>query len=194
VFPAAGFFRLAARETHTPGELNMVPRSLVLEIRRWLDEDELSLRQIAARTGLTRNTVAEIANGKIFQRPRRARQEAYGNPEDFPELSQPPRRCPDCGRLVYLPCRPCLIERRAAESDPPDAPADDGPMQLELRGACRRRYEEVLVNRLITSVHPEFQPPYLEPKVVGTLRVPDPHTECAVYRSLPLPQLPTPNS
>lgn len=81
----------------------MLPAQLDAEIRRLLAAGE-SQRQIAARLGVSRNTVQAIATG------RRQRGGRINANLRFPELAGPdvlPERCRGCGGLVYKPCVLC---------------------------------------------------------------------------------------
>ncbi len=85
----------------------MLALSTVVEIRRLLDEGQLSQRKIAAKLGVSRGSVGAIASGK---------RGLYGrDPEEaHPELCSldlPPERCPSCGGMVYMPCVLCRARR-----------------------------------------------------------------------------------
>jgi len=81
----------------------MLPLALVEEIRRLLDEGQLSHRKIAAKLDVSRGTVGAIASG---------RRGIYGrepNSEDSSLACQDfaPERCRHCGAMVYKPCVLC---------------------------------------------------------------------------------------
>jgi predicted XRE-type DNA-binding protein len=81
----------------------MLPLTIVEEVCRLLEEDELSQRQIAARLGISRGTVNAIALGK---------RGVFGRESDMlgAELVRrdcSPVRCPGCKALVYMPCVLC---------------------------------------------------------------------------------------
>ena len=85
----------------------MLPLVVVEEIRRLLEEGQLSQRKIAAKLRVSRGTVGAIANG---------RRGIYGSepdPEkpDFCSLDLPPERCRGCGAMVYMPCVLCRARR-----------------------------------------------------------------------------------
>jgi len=109
-------------------------------IRRLLAEGKASMRKIARMTGVSRGTVLAIAHGKRRDRVRRS-------PEDGDlamRPSGPLRRCPGCGGLVRMPCRLCRV--RAWKSSPRSKPLPrrpDEPLQVDLLGDHRLRYEEV---------------------------------------------------
>jgi hypothetical protein len=80
---------------------------MVEEIRRLLEEGELSQRKIATKLRVSRGTVSAIASGK---------RGIYGSEPDpeKPELHSldlPPERCSGCGAMVYMPCVLCLARR-----------------------------------------------------------------------------------
>lgn len=81
----------------------MLPLARVQEVRRLLDEGQLSQRQIAARVGVSRGTVGAIALGKRGLHGR----ESFGEDDDPCAPTSLPVRCPGCGALVYLPCLLC---------------------------------------------------------------------------------------
>jgi hypothetical protein len=113
-------------------------------IRRLLAERKWSMRKIARMSGVSRGTVLAIAHGKRRDRPRRA-------PEDGDLLvrpSGPLRRCPGCGGLVQMPCRLCRVRAWTSSprsTRPPRRP--DLPLQVELVGEHRLRYEEIRARR-----------------------------------------------
>jgi hypothetical protein len=87
----------------------MLPLVMAEDIRRLLEEGELSQRKIAAKLGVSRGTVGAIASGK---------RGIYGSEPD-PEkpglrsLDLPPERCSGCGGTVYMPCVLCRARRYA---------------------------------------------------------------------------------
>ncbi|MBN2580891.1 MAG: helix-turn-helix domain-containing protein [Pirellulales bacterium] len=87
----------------------MLAPHLQEEIRRLLAAGKMSRRKIARLTGVSRGTVGLIAAGK-----RRGPVPPW---EDDPARPlEPPKRCPSCGGLVFMPCRLCrmrqVIEKR----------------------------------------------------------------------------------
>jgi len=80
----------------------MLPLSVVQEIERHLREGRLSQRKIAARLGVSRATVGDIASG---------RRGSHGRESDLLQMDDPgqlpPQRCSACGYLVFLPCVIC---------------------------------------------------------------------------------------
>lgn len=82
----------------------MIEPSVVEEVRRLLAEGKLSQRKIAKHLGISRATVGAIASGKRPDYQPRPREE-----DDPFQITGPPRRCPGCGGVVYLPCRLCYV-------------------------------------------------------------------------------------
>jgi hypothetical protein len=83
----------------------MISPAKVAEVRRLLVEEGLSQRNVANLTGVSRGTIHAIAAGKrpdyeLSRRPFDA---------DFSPPDGPPRRCPECGGMVHMPCRLCRV-------------------------------------------------------------------------------------
>jgi len=81
----------------------MLPLATIQRIDRLLRDGKVSQRKIARQVGVSRGTVAAVASG---------RRGLYGKePEDEASRSlapqSPPKRCPGCGFLVYMPCLVC---------------------------------------------------------------------------------------
>lgn len=97
----------------------------------------VSQRRVAALTGYTRNTVASIFHGRRQKRAERPAKKLDKEPFD---KRGPIMRCPTCGGLVFPPCLACKIR-----SQGPGArdQRSDGPLQLELKPAHRKRYEQI---------------------------------------------------
>jgi len=89
----------------------MVSQGVVDQILRLLAEGQLSQRKIALSVGVSRGTIGAIAKG---HRPRiRTTEERFADPN---RPLGPPRRCPGCGGLVYMPCLLCRVrELKASE-------------------------------------------------------------------------------
>jgi len=126
----------------------MIAPSVVDEIRRLLAEDKWSYRKIAKMTGVSRGTVGAIANG----RRRDYRPATKTDEEETTQPTGPPRRCPTCGGMVYMPCRLCRVRRhveKLSRSGNARRPVrHDGPLRLELRGEHQVRYEEIRARRI----------------------------------------------
>jgi DNA-binding XRE family transcriptional regulator len=126
----------------------MIAPSVVHEIKRLLAEGKYSQRRIARITGVSRGTVGAIASGKRPDYETRAR-----DPElELEQPTGPPRRCPGCGGLVYLPCRLCHVRKLVAEARIARPPAKrEGPLQLDLSDDHRARYERIRLRRTTTT-------------------------------------------
>ena len=123
----------------------MIAPSVVNQIKRLLAEGRFSQRKIARMTGVSRGTVGAIAAGK-----RRDHEALSQSREEEPEEpAGPPRRCPGCGGIVYLPCRLCGVRKLLAEARITRRPArPDEPLALELVGEHRTRYESLRARRM----------------------------------------------
>ena len=118
----------------------MISPQIVAEVRRLLAEGKRSHREIARLTGISRGTVGAIASGR--------RPEYEPLEEDEGEgPTGPPRRCPNCGGLVFVPCRLCRVRKALAGKRrlvPRRTMAEVGqPLELALRPEHRARFEEV---------------------------------------------------
>ena len=92
----------------------MLPTALIMEVRRLLDRRELTYREISKRLGVSRGLITAMANG---QRGNHGRDPGDETPTSSPrrELTSP-MRCPECGGLVYPPCRLCAVRAIRARS------------------------------------------------------------------------------
>jgi hypothetical protein len=123
----------------------MIASHLVEQVEQLLAEGKLSHRKIARLTGVSRGTIGAIASGKRCIRPR-----AMCLWEDEPVIPDtPPQRCPDCGGMVYMPCRVCRTRKAAARSPglrslmQGNARQPIVPLGLNLKPVHHERYEEV---------------------------------------------------
>jgi len=122
----------------------MIAPSVANQIKRLLSEGKYSQRKIARMTGVSRGTVGAIAGGKRPDYEARARERQ----SELEQPTGPPRRCPGCGGLVYMPCRLCRVRKLAAESRiarPPVRPEER--LRLDLSGDHRSRYERIRLRR-----------------------------------------------
>ncbi|REJ69243.1 MAG: XRE family transcriptional regulator [Planctomycetota bacterium] len=103
----------------------MIAEETEREIDRLLALGKYSRREIARRTAVSHSTVARIANGTRQPRP---------HPEErLAEIlarrdEGPPRRCPDCGGMVFMPCLLCdarLYRERSVRHAPGAEPRRD---------------------------------------------------------------------
>jgi len=125
----------------------MIAPRIVKEIRRLLNERRLSQRKIAELIGVSRGTVGAVASGK---RPDRLQPRRAADYDESLKPSGPPRRCPSCGGMVYMPCRVCQTRAAIAEKRPPQwqfSPLEE-PLGLELKDNYLRRYEQLRTARL----------------------------------------------
>jgi hypothetical protein len=79
----------------------MLRPSQIRKIRKLL-ADGWSLRKIARKMQLARNTVEAIAHGRRYS-------PLPPPDEDEPQCLGPPVRCTICGGMVYPPCRLCRV-------------------------------------------------------------------------------------
>lgn len=126
----------------------MIAPLRIAEVCRLLAEGRLSQRAIAKMTGVSRGTIIAVATG-------RRRERAPRPDDDSLEPQGPPRRCPRCGGLVYMPCRACLLRERTSRdakyrrrAGPRQA---ESPLQLELAEEHRRRYDVVHLKRMLVG-------------------------------------------
>ena len=93
----------------------MIDHTVIEEIRRLLRGKQYSQRTIALRLGVSRGTVNSIATGR---RPDYAQwQKAGENDVDEIDFILPtglPRRCPQCGARVMMPCLACHVRALTA--------------------------------------------------------------------------------
>lgn len=83
----------------------MITPQVIREVKRLLEAGQMSQREIARRTGVSRATVGSVAMGRRpdYEQLEQERAAQHWRPQG------PPRRCPGCGGLVYLPCRLCRL-------------------------------------------------------------------------------------
>jgi hypothetical protein len=86
-------------------ERTMLSTALIMEVRRELDRGELSHREISRRLGVSRGIIAAMAKGERGDHGRDPDQENFRSSPRRPLTSLV--RCPECGGLVYAPCRLC---------------------------------------------------------------------------------------
>jgi hypothetical protein len=119
----------------------MIPPKVVDEVRRLLAEQKLSNRRIAELTGICRGSVQAIASGRRSDR----------DPQPADEPAGPPQRCPDCGGMVYMPCRLCSLRHKTTQkqrSAPQRKTVEIGvPLEFELQTEHYARFEEVRTRR-----------------------------------------------
>jgi len=126
----------------------MLAPEIVQEIRRLLSEGVLSQRRIARLMKVSRGTVGAIASGKRPDYTKRRSDDEDRQP------TGPPRRCPECGGMVLMPCQACETRRMMVRQPSPLRrwnPLLDKPLGLDLRGKHQTRYEEVRMRRVLAD-------------------------------------------
>ncbi len=63
-------------------------------------------------------------------------------------------RCPECGRMVFLPCLACRTEQVGKSVDPLETAeaAEEEPICVQLDGDLRQRYEYVRLEKVAEKV------------------------------------------
>jgi hypothetical protein len=103
----------------------MLSAAVIQEVRRLLDEEELSQRAIAARLNVSRGTVWAVVHRQrglhVCDMSTHARKQHASQ--------RLPERCSTCGGFVFMPCRLCstraFTQRRhflATFDDAPQTP------------------------------------------------------------------------
>ena len=112
---------------------------------RQLKAEGFSQRQIAFKTGHSRNTVADVLRTPAdMDDARRREQEARRQ-----LAAAPAEKCPGCGYMVTFPCPVCLARnylelKRQSKIRSREDPVDRrSPPGLDLRGPHRERYQEI---------------------------------------------------
>lgn len=132
----------------------MLDRHRVRAVERLLQAGKLSRRAIAAKLAVSRGTVSKIA-----ARMKAAAQEGADPAEDAGEVP-PVARCPNCGALVEMPCRACMVLRLREEGRlPPSGDEPAGPLRLELRSPHYERYVAVRAAALARGEPTDESPP-----------------------------------
>lgn len=122
----------------------MIPASIVEEIKRLLAQGKWSSRKIARIMGVSRGSVAAIANGRRpdYEARRREREEES-------EPLGPLGRCSECRAMVHLPCRLCAVRKRMAQGKIRRLVLGaEESLQVGLQGDHRVRYEQVRRRRM----------------------------------------------
>ncbi len=124
----------------------MLAPEQITKVRRLLANGKYSQRKISRMTNVSRGTVSAIANGKRPDFKPKAQEDEIIFPQG------PKGRCPECGAMVYLPCRLCLLKKRIVEQNRregrPRDPRPGGIIALDLHGECRTRYEAIRAKRM----------------------------------------------
>lgn len=130
----------------------MVPETTVKQVIELLQVG-MSQREISALVGVSRSTVQSIACGRHrhVQRPRATPTQALRCRD------RPVGRCGNCGHMVRLPCLICHLRRllkddlRQKRQRLQSAATD--PLQIELRGHDRERYERIHARKVHATMH-----------------------------------------
>ncbi len=125
----------------------MISDKDLAKIEGLLKESDLSQRAIARITGINRNTVNRIAQGKRpdFKTLRKDRKRKHHKEVQFRKGK--PGRCKECGAMVCMPCLLCSIRKKNVDWQCGILDAcvhyDIKPLGVELAGEERRRYEQL---------------------------------------------------
>ena len=80
----------------------MLSPDLIEEVHRLLSDGH-SRRQVSRLTGISRNTINRIADGRRADRGETVESDYSSIPRTKP------KRCRTCGGLVYPPCKLCRV-------------------------------------------------------------------------------------
>jgi len=116
----------------------MIAASVIHHIQQLLTEGTWSQRRIARLTGISRGTIAAVAQGR--RRPHEPRA------DEGEEPLGPVERCPECGAMVHMPCRACRI--RSQNPKPRRVrqvvkDTEEPSLRLQLRPEHEARYRQV---------------------------------------------------
>lgn len=146
----------------------MLTKQQVSDIKRLLDEGELSQRRIAVHVKVSRGSVAAIASGKRGLHGREHEGDLFAQ-------SDHAERCPGCGYMVFVPCVYCraieFSDRRNPDTEDSQQPLPDaieegleGPMEGEVAQEEPAKSEATEVEPAATSTPtPSPSPPAHEP-------------------------------
>jgi transcriptional regulator with XRE-family HTH domain len=120
---------------------------------------EVTGREIARRTGVSRVVVDAIASGR--RSPTASLREKLRR-EAKPAVEETARAvCPICGVWVSIPCVVCAARAREAQHSPADRLAEavrllEEPIVigLDLRGDARQRYQEIRARKIAAGEVP----------------------------------------
>lgn len=130
----------------------MLTAATIQRILDLLAQGNLTDRQIARLTGVSRASVTRIARGYRPHSPQPRR----SSPSPSPKPADSPQRCPHCGAKVYLPCRRCRLERQFRAGRVPLLPAwPETDLQLQLSDAQLHRYHHLHLSRLTGQTRDE---------------------------------------
>jgi len=83
----------------------MIKNDIIRKILHLVKQGKMSQRQIAKRLGVSRGTVQAVAHGKRLEHIPVAMNAAA----TWVVPSGKPKRCPDCGSWVKMPCLACQL-------------------------------------------------------------------------------------
>jgi hypothetical protein len=113
------------------------------EIVRLMTTTNLSLRQIARETGVSRGTIDNAKRDPSAFAAKHSCGDRRGLSGELPERTGDVGTCPTCGtRHVELPCLACLLRANPLPRVL-DGVLEDGSLRLDLHGETRLRYERV---------------------------------------------------
>ena len=154
------------------GRSGMLSITDLLKVKLLLQEGNFSQRAIARLTGINRNTVNRIAQGKRPDFNAIRKVQKCSSRRSVRPQSGNPRRCGNCGGLVYMPCRLCAIRKFVTKSRE-DSQVDEiwhrsELLGVELAGKERERYEQIrTVKRGVGEEVYDEQELYIEPTTLS---------------------------
>ena len=143
--PGEEYISVAGLFFFARGESSMIEPHLVEQVEQLLAKGKLSHRKIARFTGVSRGTIGAIATGRRCIQPR----PTWPWEEEPMVPDVPPQRCPQCGGMVYMPCRLCRTRKEMAKLPAiralirANAFQPFTPIGLNLKPVHQQRYEEV---------------------------------------------------
>ncbi|MDO4549666.1 MAG: hypothetical protein Q4C96_00265 [Planctomycetia bacterium] len=136
----------------------MVTRRTFLRIQKKLAKKKNVLK-IASETGTPLEIISAISDGWIpkFPKPGRPKKNLtapsetpafhlqYRKGKEYEQNSDtPPRRCPQCGHLVIMPCLACKLERmRLLQPSIISEKKRNTDLALNLKPEWKKRYEKI---------------------------------------------------
>ena len=83
----------------------MIKNDIIRKILHLVKQGKMSQRQIAKRLGVSRGTVQAVAQGRRSEHI----PAAIASAVTWIVPSGKPKRCPDCGSCVKMPCLACQL-------------------------------------------------------------------------------------
>jgi len=134
----------------------LLSRSSVDRVRYLLSQENLSQRQVAAMSGVSRGRVSLIAKGEYpdYEAIRRERLEG-----EVPAGTGPVAWCAGCGHMVYGLCVACQVRAKLAERSYPRDPGNgEDDLSVCLFDGALHRYRRIR-RRKQAGGPPEARPP-----------------------------------